>query len=136
MNRAEAWGVELAVLVRREHDQVQELAETRGRIEVLTDRIRREPTETLYGPNTGEFAAVQLSRPAHAENAGHFQAEASPGWANAAPDETIIVEMPTEVGMSALVKCPRADGGECWEPMVHVHTADGRLHPLPVGHRQ
>lgn len=130
MNRAEAWGAELAMLVRREHDQARELSETRDRIATLTAQICREPTDTLYGASTGEFAAVQLSQPAHPGNVGHF--EASPGWATGAPDETMIVEMPTEVGMSALVRCPRADGGECWEPMVHVHTADGRLHPVPV----
>lgn len=162
MNRAERWGTELAMLVRRQQDQERELDETKRKIDGLIEKIRTEPTETLYGPATGEFDAVNVSmatdapvRPlrdlmsevatqvpivpgyAGETTSARFEprltnvpGEAA-GWWDRPSDETAVVEMPTDVAMSAIVGCPRKHGGECWEPMRHVHTADGGIHPLP-----
>lgn len=57
MNRLEQWGAELAMLLRREFEQVVELERTKARISALSEQIKKAGTSTAYG-STGEIPRV------------------------------------------------------------------------------
>jgi hypothetical protein len=57
VSRLETWGAELAMLLRREFEQLGELDRTRGKITELSEKIRNAETAVAYGA-TGEIPRV------------------------------------------------------------------------------
>lgn len=132
MNRLEQYGIELAMLMRREVEQAGELNRTRGQIEALQQRIMAESPDRLYGPPTGEFAAVQVEQavPVVAGYGDPADAETEivalpPGWLDTAV--RYVENAPALVGEQGLMPCPGPASCMAGRDR-HVHLPpDGRV---------
>lgn len=133
MNNLQQWGMELALLIKRQDAARAEWDDVTAKIDAVWKRISEEPSGTLYGMQTGEQpridpvewiagtslaqkprnqAPVPMSRPLRTDH--------QDGGSTFA-----LTPIADTVTLPAVLPCPRTTGGQCSEQAIHVHTAMG-----------
>lgn len=126
-NKLTQYGAEMAMCLRREAHHLDEARVAGERIEELTKLILEEESGTLYGAAaTQRMTVLPTARPLRSDRLDGGDTFAL----NPIGDEL------TSGSISAIVLCPNDQypngPTSCLVTSQHVHTADGRVHGLPV----